>query len=142
MKLPEIHIHIHVHEETKNDCVIERLREVTVLLSHSRSKLQTALGLTQAEAQHRSEVLVMTVEEALAALTAEVAAVETVEGSAVAFINSVPGLIQAAVDAAVAAGGSLNDAQAASFQASLDSLTAKTAEVTAALTANTPNPNP
>lgn len=82
-------------------------------------------------------------DDAIAALTAKVNDAVTVEESAIAFINGVPGLIANAVAEATAAGATPE--QLAAVTALGDRLTAEAANLTAAVTANTPpvdNPNP
>ncbi len=69
----------------------------------------------------------------LDALIAAIAAEDTVIDSAVVFINGVPGLVKAAVDAERAGNKAAADAMVAD-------VTAKTAAITAAMTANTPTP--
>ncbi len=67
---------------------------------------------------------------------ATMTAAETVEESAVAFINGVPALIQAAIDKAVAGGATA--AQLAPLTQLNSDLTAKSDALRAALVANTP----
>jgi UDP-N-acetylglucosamine enolpyruvyl transferase len=74
------------------------------------------------------------------ALIAEVAADDSVFDSAVAFINGVPALIQAAVDKATAAGAT--PAQLAAVTGVATDLKAKAAAIQAAIAANTPTPTP
>lgn len=65
---------------------------------------------------------------------------ETVMDGATTFINSVPGLMQAAVSAAVSNGATADQLQPVSDLAT--ALAAKRAALLAALTANTPAPAP
>jgi len=73
-------------------------------------------------------------------LVAQVAAADSVFDSAVTFINGVPALIQAAVDAAIAGGATAAELAPVSQVAS--DITAKAAAIQAALVANTPTPTP
>ena len=70
-------------------------------------------------------------------LIAEVQAAETVEDSATAFIQGVPGLIAAAVAKALANGAT--EAELAPLAQLTTDLKAKSDALTAALTANTPS---
>ena len=70
-------------------------------------------------------------------LVTAVAAEDTVVNSAIVYIKSVPGLIQAAVDRAVAGGATA--AQLAPLTGLVSDLQAKSAALQAALTANTPS---
>lgn len=72
----------------------------------------------------------------LDALAAAVTAETTVSASAVALLNGIGARIQAAVDAAIAGGASADDLKP--VQAEVDSLTASTAALSAAVQANTP----
>ena len=75
---------------------------------------------------------------ALAELETEVTEEETVVDSAIAYIQGVPGLIQAAIDAATNAGATAQQlAKIVELKTKLD---AKGAALQAALTANTPTP--
>lgn len=75
------------------------------------------------------------IEAVLVSLTKEVSENATVIDSAVAYIQGVPGLIQAAVDAA-----DLTPAQEAVFADLNTQLDAKEQALIAAMTANTPTP--
>lgn len=68
-------------------------------------------------------------------LTTEVASNHTVDGSAVTFIQGVPGLIAAAVAEATKNGAT--EAQLAPLQALIDDIKASSTAVAAAITANT-----
>lgn len=74
-----------------------------------------------------------TVDDAIAAMTEA----ETVEDSALAFIQSVPGLIAAAV--ATATAGGATSAQLAPFTQLSADLSTRAAAIRAALTVNTPD---
>jgi hypothetical protein len=73
----------------------------------------------------------------IGALTTEVTNATTVEASATAFVNGVPGLITAAVDKAVAAGATKAQLQAITDLAT--ALKAKSSQLSDAITANTPH---
>jgi len=70
------------------------------------------------------------------ALTAQVAAETEVNASAVTMINGFSARLQAAIDAATAAGAT--PAQTAALDALASSVQSNTAELSAAMTANTP----
>lgn len=80
-----------------------------------------------------------TTEEIIAGAIAEMTRTTTVEGSAVVFIQSVPGLITAAVAAATANGATAEQLQP--FVDLTNQVKAKNDEIEAALTANVP-PSP
>ena len=83
-------------------------------------------------------------EAALEKLTTEVSETRTVIASAVTYIKGVPGVVQAAVDEALATAG-LNDLtpeQEAAFAGIATSLDEGQQEVIAALTENTPTKPP
>lgn len=71
---------------------------------------------------------------------AEMTSAKTVMDSAVTFIGTVPGLISAAVDAALAAGATADQLKPVTDLA--DSLKASSDALAAALAANTPAPPP
>lgn len=75
-------------------------------------------------------------DDKIAALTATVAAEETVEDSAIALINGFSAELAAAVAAASAAGAT--PYQLTALQSLNDSVAAKSASLAAAVTANTP----
>ncbi len=75
---------------------------------------------------------------AISALETEVTEEETIVDSAIAYIQGVPGLIAAAIAAAIAAGAT--PAQLAKITELQTKLDAKGTALQAALTANTPTP--
>jgi hypothetical protein len=78
------------------------------------------------------------IDQVISDLTAAVSAQKTVSDSAETYIKGVPALIQAAIDAAQNAGAT--PAQLQAFSDLKASIEAETADLTAALSANTPNP--
>ncbi len=82
----------------------------------------------------------MSVADLLAALDAQVTKSTTVEKSAAALIRGIAGRIQAAVDAALAGGATAE--QLAPVQAEVDALSASEADLTAAISENTPSAPP
>jgi hypothetical protein len=76
----------------------------------------------------------------IAALTAQVAANTTVEGSAVTLLNGIPAMITAAVAAATAAGAT--PAELAAVTGLATTLQASAAPLAAAVTQNTPSAGP
>jgi len=82
----------------------------------------------------------MSVLDDVNALKAQIEATETVEGSATTFINGVPGLISAAVAAALANGATADQLKPLTDLQS--TLQAQTEALSAAIAANTPPPPP
>jgi hypothetical protein len=80
------------------------------------------------------------VKDLIAKLTREVAETRTLIGSAVAFIQGVPGLIRAAVEEALAANQNLTPEDLVAVSDAADQLDAGQAELTAALTSGTEEP--
>ena len=78
----------------------------------------------------------VSVDDAIANLTAEVTAVEAVDESAEALINGIPALITAAVSKAIAAGATPE--QLAAFDTLNSALAANASTLATAVTANTP----
>jgi hypothetical protein len=109
----DLHIHLHV-----GDPNVERL--LTTLLTKV-DHMNTAVDSLDSE---------------ITALQADVTAQTTVNASAVALLEGIPGLIQTAVTAALAAGAT--PAQLASVKAVGDSIITNSAALAAAVTANTP----
>ncbi len=103
----KLKIDIHIHHDNKPD-VAASLVALTDLLSRLRSKLNNALAGAPAESADSnpsSEDRSMDpISQALADLTAEVHAQETVIDSAITYIAGVPNLIQQAVNEAINAG--------------------------------------
>ena len=76
------------------------------------------------------------IDQIITDLTADVEAQKTVVASAVTYIKGVPALIQAAIDNATSAGAT--PAQMQAFNDLKASMETETADLQAALTANTP----
>jgi hypothetical protein len=98
-----------------------------------------ALSLSISTFQNKELLFMSKTDDAIVLLTSQVAAEETVEDSAIALINGIPALIATAVGNAQAQGAT--DAQLASFTSLGASLTAKSAQLAAAVTANTTPPS-
>ena len=109
---------------------IERLRR-------SEDALRNALKLPIRETLLGDS---MTPQQMIDALVAQVTATIGVEASAVTFINGVPGLISAAVTAALAGGATA--AQLAPLSTLAANLQTSAAAITAAIAANAPTPPP
>ena len=109
---------------------IERLRR-------SEDALRNALKLPIRETLLGDS---MTPQQMIDALVAQVTATIGVEASAVTFINGVPGLISAAVTAALAGGATA--AQLAPLSTLAANLQTSAAAITAAIAANAPTPAP
>ena len=109
---------------------IERLRR-------SEDSLRNALKLPIRETLLGDQ---MTPQQTIDALVAQVTATIGVEASAVTFINGVPGLISAAVTAALAGGATA--AQLAPLSTLAANLQTSAAAITAAIAANAPTPSP
>ncbi len=157
--LKGLHIDVHVHADPEPALPIYKQREkwqdepfafevfqvienLIRSLSAKRSQLNQVLlaagvptGLRAATKLRRNE-LMSPIEQAIADLTAEVEAEDTVIDSAIAYIQGVPALIEKAVADAVAQG--VPPEQLASLTALVDTMKAKQAELEAALSANTP----
>ncbi len=101
----------------KLDELLRRVRRIEEILSHP--------GVTMSQ-----------LDDAITALTAQVAAQTTVDQSAVTLINGIPGMIATAVANATAAGAT--PAQLAAIAALGTSLAAAAAPLAAAVSANTP----
>jgi hypothetical protein len=86
--------------------------------------------------QDKEEVLMAQIDDEVTALTADVAAEATVEASAVTLLNGINARIDAAVQAALAAGATTAQLQAIADASA--AIKAQTADLSAAVVANTP----
>jgi hypothetical protein len=111
----EIHIHIHLH---LGDPEVEHSSLTTLLTKVDH--MNTSIDSLDSE---------------ITALQADVTAETTVNASAVALLQGIPGLIQTALAAALAAGAT--PAQLASVKALGDAITTNSTALAAAVTANT-----
>ena len=107
-----------------------------VFLSALNSVLLVIILLKITELLKMNAVVSTNVQQAVDEMTAAVAAETPLDASVRTFVNSVPGLIAAAVAKASAAGAT--PAQLAAFDTLSQTMTANAATVSAALVANTP----
>jgi hypothetical protein len=139
--LKDVNIHIHIHNDTEAAVAAGQVRTLTNLLSRSRSKLQHALEVANHSAApsaqpnvkelHLKNPLDIAIDE----LTTEVSAITSVADSAIALINGIPALIDAAVEKALAAGASPEELGAITGLS--ENLKTKAAALAAAVEANT-----
>ncbi len=149
--LANIHIHIHMHDgdDDQGSVRLQKIHQLKKLLFRSRSKLQHAVErnvlhpvtdmTTSSDAHSIPEVLLSKqnpLDVALDELTTEVTEMTTVAESAVALIDGIPALIDAAVEKALAAGATA--AELAEVTALSAKLKDQAAKLAAAVTANTP----
>lgn len=115
-----------------------RLTALATSMNAKSAQLQAALNNVNHPKHFSKENLSMAspIDTVIAAATAE----NTVVDSAIVFINSVPGLIQAGIQQALAGGATA--AQLAPLNDLATEMDAKKAALQAALTANTPTPPP
>jgi hypothetical protein len=122
----DVHLHIHLDALTIN--VVHTVSADAALKSMFQSLIEDFAKMSN------------TVQQAIDALTADVAQETTVNQSAIALIQGVPALITAAIAAASAAGAT--PAQLAAFDALNTSLAVNTSALAAAVTAGTPVNSP
>lgn len=129
-------------EPTVSLDMLRQLRKITGELNQRTAAIKAILeGTTQPTPAwdyarpllaEESQMANQLVADAITAMTNAT----SVDASVLAFVSSVPGMIQAAVDAALAGGATA--AELAPFTALSADLTAKTAAIVAAITPNTP----
>jgi hypothetical protein len=129
---------ITIQDDSGDEDAVRVLRSVRARLHRSHRRLKLALQGENLQAfsisSERTEKPTMStnpLDVALDELVTEVSEEETIVDSAIAFIQGVPGLIQVAVDAALAAGAT--PAQLAKISELKTKLDAKGAALTAAL---------
>jgi hypothetical protein len=111
----------------------DQLDRLLSLLQLDGTKLDTII-----QTINQMETKMSVISDKLDTLRAGVERIETAEAAVAAFVAGVPALIQAAVDAAIAAGAT--PAELTSFDELNTRLTADAAKIAADVVANTPPP--